>query len=109
MIIEGVPFGVTNWANVPETIHPGATGIARWKTVQAGNVRIRMVSYSANYLADHWCVRGHVVLVLDGVLITEIEDGRVFSLTVGDSYQTSSDVAPHRSSSVNGVRLFIVD
>jgi len=44
MRIEGVPFALTDWTTVPETIHPGETGVSRWRTVQAGNVRVRMVT-----------------------------------------------------------------
>lgn len=109
MKIEGVPFGVTDWSTVPETIHPGTSGVAHWRTVEAGNVRIRMVTYSAGYVADHWCSRGHVILVLDGVLRTELVDGSVHTLTPGMSYRVSDDVAPHRSSTETGARLFIVD
>jgi hypothetical protein len=109
MKIEGVPFGLTDWAAVPETLHPGACGVAHWRTVLAGNVRIRMVSYSPGYVADHWCSRGHVLLVLEGVLVTEIQGGAAHTLAGGMSYQVSDDVAPHRSSTRTGARLFIVD
>lgn len=109
MIIEGVPFGLTDWSAVPETVHPGSTGIAHWRTVQAGNVRIRMVTYSAGYTADHWCSRGHVLLVLEGDLLTEVQGGSIHTLSAGMSYQVSDDVAPHRSSTTTGARLFIVD
>ena len=109
MKIEGVPFGLTDWTTVPETVHPGSSGVAHWRTVQAGNVRIRMVTYSPGYLADHWCSRGHVLLVLEGVLLTEVQGGSPYTLTPGMSYQVSDNVAPHRSSTETGARLFIVD
>ena len=109
MRIEGVPFGTTDWSQVPETVHPGETGEARWRTLHAGNVRVRMVTYSAGYLADHWCHRGHVLLVLEGTLVTELADGTSHVLTAGMSYQVSDDVAPHRSRTEGPVRLFIVD
>jgi quercetin dioxygenase-like cupin family protein len=109
MKIEGVPFGVTDWSSIPETTHPGVSGVATWRTIQAGNVRVRMVSYSPGYLADHWCSRGHILYVLDGELVTEIQAGAVYTLTAGMSYQVSDDVAPHRSSTQTGARLFIVD
>ena len=109
MKIEGVPFGVTDWSTVPETTHPGVSGFATWRTVQAGNVRVRVVTYSADYLADHWCSRGHILFVLEGALLTEIQGGGVHTLTAGMSYQVSDDVASHRSSTKTGARLFIVD
>ena len=109
MKIEAVPFGVTDWSTVPETTHPGVSGVATWRTVQAGNVRVRIVTYSPGYLADHWCSRGHILFVLEGALLTEIQAGAVHILTAGMSYQVSDDVAPHRSSTETGARLFIVD
>lgn len=109
MKIEGVPFGVTDWEAVPETRHPGVTGEARWRTIHAGNVRVRLVTYSPGYLADHWCHRGHILYVLEGTLVTEIQGGATYTLTPGMSYQVSDDVAPHRSSTEHGARLFIVD
>ena len=74
-----------------------------------GNIRIRMVEYTPGYLADHWCSRGHVLLVLEGELVTELSDGREFKLIPGMSYQVADDVNPHRSRTENGAKLFIVD
>jgi hypothetical protein len=75
-----------------------------------GDVRVRQVEYSAGYLADHWCDRGHLLLVLDGEIETELRDGRGFRLTRGMSYQVSDfGDAAHRSSSRMGAKLFIVD
>lgn len=109
MKIEGVPFGVTDWSTVPETTHPGSSGVALWRTIQAGNVRVRLVTYSPGYVADHWCQRGHILFVLEGALHTETQDGSSHVLTAGMSYQVADDVAPHRSSTESGARLFIVD
>lgn len=53
--------------------------------------------------------RGHVLLVLDGELITELRDGRTFTLGAGDSYVVADGDGAHRSSSPGGARLFIVD
>jgi hypothetical protein len=69
-----------------------------------------MVEYSPGYLADHWCDRGHVFLVLEGSLVSELKDGRRTTLTAGMSYQVSDfGDSPHRSFSETGARLFIVD
>jgi hypothetical protein len=109
MRISDVPFGVTDWSSVPVTRHPGETGIALWRTREIGNIRVRMVEYSPGYLADHWCERGHVLLVMDGELTTELKDGSLHILKPGQSYQVADGVAPHRSRTVVGARLFIVD
>jgi hypothetical protein len=104
-----VPFAATDFSEVPATRHAGDTGFATRRTVEAGDLRIRMVEYSAGYLADHWCHKGHVLLVLEGELVTELQDGRSVTLTAGMSYHVADDVDPHRSRTVTGARLFIVD
>jgi hypothetical protein len=110
MKIPVLPFTVTNWNEVATTRHPGESGEALWRSFNAGELRVRIVEYSAGYLADHWCDRGHVLYVLEGDLHTELKDGRSFVLTQGMSYQVSDfGDAAHRSSTKTGVKLFIVD
>ena len=107
--IEGVPFMTTDWSKLPATEHAGVTGRALWRTIELGNIRVRMVEYSPGYKADHWCRRGHVLLVLEGELVTELEDGKVVTLTPGTSYQVADDDGAHRSHTNTGAKLFIVD
>jgi quercetin dioxygenase-like cupin family protein len=103
-------FMTTDWSQVPVTEHPGETGKALWRTVEIGDIRIRMVEYSPGYLADHWCDRGHILLVLEGEMVSELKDGRRFTLTPGVSYQVSDfGDSPHRSVTETGAKLFIVD
>lgn len=109
MRMNDIPFGTTDWSTVEATQHRGETGIAVWRTRHFGGIRVRMVEYSPGYLADHWCVKGHILLCLEGELHTELQDGRRFVLTPGTSYQVADDAEPHRSSTATGARLFIVD
>jgi quercetin dioxygenase-like cupin family protein len=109
MKIEGVPFSAIDWDAVESTDHPGETGTARWRTVEAGNIRVRMVEYSPNYLADHWRSRGHVLLVLAGELTTELKGGRSIVMSAGHSYHVEEGGEPHRSRTASGALLFIVD
>jgi len=110
MQIPALPFTVTDWNTVEPTRHEGETGFALWRSFNIGDLRVRMVEYSPGYLADHWCDRGHVLYVLEGTLETELRDGRRFTLTAGTSYQVSDfGDAAHRSSTRDGVKLFIVD
>jgi len=86
------------------------TSLATWRTLEFGDIRVRVVDYSPGYLADHWCDRGHIIYVVDGELDTELKDGRSFTLTAGMSYQVSDHGdAAHRSSTRTGAKLFIVD
>lgn len=109
MKISDIPFGTTDWAQVERTEHPGIRGRAYWRTRMFGPIRVRIVEYTPGYLADHWCSKGHILLCLEGELRTELQDGRSFSLTPGMSYQVGDDGEPHRSSTEQGARLFIVD
>ena len=109
MQMSGMPFGTTDWSAITPTEHPGETGKALWRTCQFGAVRVRMVEYSPGYLADHWCVKGHILLCLEGELHTVLEDGRTFLLKPGMSYQVADNAEAHRSSTPCGARLFIVD
>jgi hypothetical protein len=110
MKMHDIAFGTTDWESVPKTEHKGATGMATWRTREFAGIRVRMVDYSPNYLASHWCEKGHILLVLDGALETELADGRRFKLLPGQSYQVADGAEPHRSSTgAEGARLFIVD
>jgi hypothetical protein len=109
MKMSAIPFGTTDWSDVPATQHNGETGVATWRTRQFGDIRVRMVEYSPGYLSDHWCQKGHIILCVDGELDTELADGRVFKLTAGKSYQVADGAEPHRSSTRTGAKLFIVD
>ena len=109
MNITDIPFGTTDWSTVEVTEHPGTTGKAFWRTRQFGDIRVRFLEYTPGYLADHWCVKGHILFCLEGQLDTELADGRKFTLTSGMSYQVADDTLPNRSSSKQGATLFIVD
>ena len=109
MKLENIPFTVTDWAVVAPSEHPGNPGTAVWRTGQFDTIRVRMVEYSPGYVADHWCSKGHILLVLEGELETTLQDGRTFLLKPGMSYQVQDDGETHRSSTQTGVKLFIVD
>jgi hypothetical protein len=109
MYIRHIPFCTTTWSEIEPTHHPGTKGHATWRTQHFGKLRVRMVEYSAGYISDHWCNKGHVLLCLGGELETELKDGRRFTLKPGVSYQVGDDVMPHRSSTQSGAVLFIVD
>jgi hypothetical protein len=107
--ISNIPFGTTDWSTIEPTEHKGESGLAYWRTQHFGNIRVRLVEYMPGYLADHWCVKGHILLCIAGELHTELEDGRKFMLTPGMSYQVADNAEPHRSYSEVGATLFIVD
>jgi quercetin dioxygenase-like cupin family protein len=109
MQMSDIPFGTTDWPGVERTEHQGIRGTAYWRTRTFGGIRVRMVEYTPGYEADHWCVKGHILLCVEGELHTRLEDGREFILKPGMSYQVADNAEPHRSSTAAGAKLFIVD
>jgi len=106
---SSIPFQTTDWNTVPVTHHKGETGTASWQTLQFGDLRIRMVTYSAGYLANHWCEKGHIIFCIEGSMETELSTGERYILSAGMTYQVSDDMSSHRSSSQDGVKLLIID
>jgi hypothetical protein len=107
--MTAVPFQTIDWSIVPVTEHKGETGTAWWRTLQLDGLRVRMVEYSAGYMADHWCQKGHIVHCLEGEFVSELENGGSFTLSAGMTYIVSDRLSSHRSVSAQGVRLLIVD
>lgn len=60
--MSDIPFGTTDWSKIEPTERKGERGFAYWRTQHFGGIRVRMVEYTAGYFADHWCVKGHVLL-----------------------------------------------
>lgn len=104
-----IPFQTIDWTNVPQTEHHGDVGIAYWRTIQFPGLRLRQVKYTAGYIADHWCQKGHIVYCLEGEFISELATGEKLKITKGMTYVVSDNMSSHRSNSENGVVLLIID
>lgn len=111
MKLVNVSETAIDWSQVVATVVPGASGSARTRAHQAGDVQLRLVEYGAGYLADHWCSKGHIIYVVAGALAVEHEDGtpaRV--LEAGMSWRVGDGEGPaHRVRSTTGATVFIVD
>jgi len=106
---KSYPFQTIDWSNISKTEHKGDTGIALWQTLQLPGLRIRLVEYSKGYIADHWCQKGHIVHCLEGEFISESEDGNSYRLTEGMTYVVSDNLSSHRSKTIDGTKLLIID
>ncbi len=110
MKIQDVPFEVTDWGQMTLVEHQGEKGTSHWRVFERGNIRVRMVDYSPGFWSDHWCDRGHVLLVLEGELVIQLRDGREFVMKPGTSFQAGDDESNlHRAFTENGAKVFIVD
>jgi hypothetical protein len=108
-IMSNIPFQKIEWTSIDKIEHTGDFGFADWQTVQLNGLRIRLIELSNEYLADHWCQKGHIVHCLEGEFISELSTGETIKLTEGETYVVSDDLSSHRSFSKDGARLLIVD
>jgi quercetin dioxygenase-like cupin family protein len=106
---SAILFQTTDWDAMPASMHVGESGTAYCRTLQYEGLRIRLVEYSKGYKANHWCNAGHIVYCIEGEMISELSDGRTFTLSKGMTYQVSDTVSEHRSHTEKGVKLLIVD
>jgi hypothetical protein len=109
MNTQNIPFQNIDWTNIPKIEHIGETGIATWQTQQFEGLRLRIGEYSAGYVADHWCQKGHIVHCLEGEVTNELEgevSNKITSiLKQGMSYIVSDDLSSHCSVTKHGVKL----
>jgi len=98
-----------DWNTVPNEKEMGMRGFSVTKRKTIANVTVRRVEYSADYIADHWCEKGHVIIVIDGQLIVEHKGGSIHSLHQGMVYMIGDDSRAHKAKSKNGAVVFIVD
>ena len=109
MEMSAFPFSITDFTSIEPTVHKGITGQAEWRTLHRDNIRIRQVTYSPNYLADHWCSKGHIIFCVEGSMETELDNGAKHILSKNSIYTVGDNSDKHRSFSKEGCVLFIVD
>ena len=109
MQIPHFPFAIIDWPSVMKEEHQGETGTAYWQVIHVGNIRVRKLTYSPNYKADHWCSKGHIIHCVEGEMQTELDDGRMMNLKTGATYIVGDDCEAHRTSTEKGCVLFVVD
>ena len=107
--MSNIPFQVIDWDKIPKEEHKGETGTSFWQTLQYDGLRVRIVEYSAGYLADHWCKKGYIVHCLEGEVLNEQENGEKHLLKVGMTYIVSDNLSSHRSFAKENVKLLIID
>ena len=104
-----IRFQAIDWSKIEKSFHPGETGEAFWQTMQFAGLRVRIVEYTAGYIADHWCQKGHIVHCLEGEFVTEQENGESFTLKKGMTYVVTDELSSHRSVTKQAVKLLIIE
>ena len=98
-----------SWDDIYAEIVAGETGHAAIKTQFLGDVKIRNIVYSENYKADHWCVKGHIIYVLDGQLVIHHQAGDTHVLKPGMSYLVGDNSMAHLAETVAGATVLVID
>jgi quercetin dioxygenase-like cupin family protein len=110
MKLENLPAAAIDWPKFPSSTLLGESGTAITRVRELGNVQLRLVDFSRNYVAGHWCHKGHVMFVVSGQVVIEHKDGPKFTLRAGMSYHVPDEPgSPHRITSKSGASLFIVE
>ena len=64
MVLQSFPFQLMDWSSISKEEHAGITGIAYWQVFLMNDIRIRMVEYSAGYLADLGAIKDILFIAL---------------------------------------------
>ena len=104
-----IPFQVTDWSTIEAISQKGTTGSSFVRVKEYDFLKVRMVEYSPNYEADHWCEKGHIAYCVEGELEINLSDGSSNILIEGTSFQVSDNISSHKVRSKKGAKLFIID
>jgi hypothetical protein len=110
MIIQSTLLKYIDWERIVASEHIGESGTSFWKTFDTDNIRVRIVEYNKGFKSDHYCIKGHIIYVLDGSLILAMKNGitksiiRDMCIIIGDGEQNS-----HLAYTKEGAKVLIID
>ncbi len=107
--MNSIPFLTLNWGKIEKIEHKGETGTSFIQSIRLNYIRIRIIEYSAVYIAAHWCQKGHIVHCLEGEFFSILENSDGFVLKKNMSFVVSEGMSSHRIASVSGAKLLIID
>ena len=83
---------------------------ARFKVYREGARQLRLVEFTSEFVEPHWCEKGHVGMVLDGVLEVDF-NGRLLSFPAGSGlFIPAGKGSAHKARSVTPlVRLVLME
>lgn len=98
-----------DWEKIPEEKFNGLNGFTISKTEKTGNLQIRLVYYSEQYEADHWCNKGHVIYVQEGELWIDFKDGNSMKVEKGNLCVLGENNQPHKARTIEKAEVLIID
>ncbi len=109
MKLEKFSPTLIDWQNITSEQVEGKTGFTSSKTQMMGDTKIRLVEYSPNYIADHWCDKGHIIFVLEVELEIHYQNETSHVVKKGMSYLLGDDSMTHVAISRAGAKVLIID
>jgi hypothetical protein len=104
-----IPLMLTDWDSIPKVMFKGEKGVSYWRTIMLDGIRMRIVDYSEDFIADHWCEKGHIVYCIEGEITIKLKDGKLYPLKTGMSFILSDNTDSHLALSEKGAKVFIID
>jgi hypothetical protein len=104
-----IPFTAIEWSSIGMSESRGISGTSYCRSIELPGVRIRLIEYSGDFLADHWCEKGHLVQCLQGRFTLEQGNGVGFAFAEGCGFVVSDGQSSHRLRTTPGGKLLIVD
>lgn len=98
-----------NWENIQSEITHGISGHFIAKTFIHEDIKIRNIEFSADYEADHWCEKGHIIFVLSGELHMEYNEGSGTSIPQGNSLILGDNISFHKAKTYTPTHIIIID
>jgi hypothetical protein len=103
------PLLLADWDSIPKIMFKGEKGISYWRTIIRNGIRMRIVDYSEDFIADHWCEKGHIIYCIEGEIDIKLKDGKLYHLETNMSLILTNNTNSHLVSSQKGAKVFIVD
>lgn len=109
MKLENFTTELINWETIKQTETGGETGINTAGEFTAGNTRIRIAEYSANYKSAEWCDKGHIIHCIAGEITLFFSNGNEIMLGEGKSVVIADGDSHIAETGSKPARLFIAD
>ncbi len=98
-----------DWENVPAIKTDGESGYSMVRSQNMGNISIRQIEYTPDYMADHWCVKGHIVHCLRGEIFLEQQNSMVQTVSKGMTYLIGDHTEAHRLFTRQSSLVLVID
>lgn len=98
-----------DWALIESEKIEGETGFILSQTKDFGAFKIRKLSFSKNYIADHWCEKGHIIEVKKGILIIEYHDGNFEEINAGNLIVIGDNLNSHKAKTIIETEVLLID